>query len=76
MGGGGALFLGLDCVETWVEDDATVCAGKTEVCVECCCCCGAVKKAVFCCCTKSCACWGVVWGGEGVACIGVGVACC
>lgn len=37
MGGGGALFLGLDCVETGLEDDATVCAGKTEVCVECCC---------------------------------------
>ncbi len=38
MGGGGALFLGLDSVETGgVEDDATVCAGKTEVCVECCC---------------------------------------
>lgn len=34
MGGWGALFLGLD---TGVEDDATVCPGKTEVCVECCC---------------------------------------
>lgn len=34
MGGGGALLLGLDCVETGVEDDATICAGKTEACAE------------------------------------------
>lgn len=34
MGGGGALFLGLECVETGVEDDATVCAGAALVCVE------------------------------------------
>lgn len=34
MGGGGALFLGLECVETGVEDDATICAGVALVCVE------------------------------------------